>query len=309
MKFKMGIAAALLAGLFGLPAAEAANKTVRVVHPPAADMWPYYIAKKDGIFEKNGLDVQLTVMAVSSNVPAALVSGSADLGVLTLPTLLPAIENGLDLVSVAGGTITDENFITSLMVKPDSTIATAKDVEGKKIGVPGIGAFVNVLFNEWMTLKGADYTKVIFVEVPFPQMFDVLRAGTVDGVIPVEPFASRILGAKAGIVKFGYVDDLKNKYRVLVSASTREYADKNADVIKALRTSLTEAEAKYKADPKSAIDAVGTFIKMPPQALAAVKIAGSPPVVTDAEIDAWTTLLVKQGAMKKAVPASKFNLK
>lgn len=310
MNVKIGVLlAALAAFAWGSAPAVAANKTVRVVHPPAADLWPYFIALKEGLFEKRGLDVQMNIMAVSSNVPAALVSGSADLGVVTLPTLLPAIENGLDLVTFVGGTITDENFITSVMVRPDSDIKSAKDLEGKKIGVPGIGAFVNALFNEWMTVKGADYKKVTFVEVSFPQMADVLKSGTVDGVIPVEPFASRIAAANVGVARFGYVTDLPKKYRVLATAATRDYAQKNPDVIKGIREALAEAEAIHKKEPAKGLEAVGVYMKLPPQALAAVKLAGSPPALSDQEIDDWSTLLTKQSAMQKAIPASKFNLK
>lgn len=309
MRTRLGMAAVILASVIGISSAFAEGKQVRVVHPPVGDMWPYFIAKKEGLFAKHGLDVQLNVLGVSSNVPAALASGSAELGVLTFSTLLPAIENGIDLVTVAGGTITDENLISAFVIKPDSDIKTAKDIEGKKVGVPGIGAFLQVLFSEWMTLKGGDYKKVTFVEVPFPQMYDVLRAGTVDGIIVVEPFFSRIIGAKAGVMKADVAKEQPQKYRVLAVAASREYATKNPDTIKALRAALNEAVEMHAKDPEKTRAIIGEFIKLPPQALAAIKMSGTIVKLEDKEIDAWTDLMIKQGSMTKKIQASKINIK
>ena len=46
---------------------------------------------------------------------------------------------------------------------------------GKKIGVPGLGAFLHVTFRAWLKLAGVDWKKVNFVEAPFPQHGDLLR--------------------------------------------------------------------------------------------------------------------------------------
>lgn len=312
MRMKLGIAAAILASVIGIGSALAqAKQVVRVVHPPGADLWPYFIAKKEGFFEKRGLDVQPTMMALSSNIPAALASGSAEIGVLTVATLLPAIENGLDLVTVAGGTIASPDFPSSLLTKPDSPIKEPKDIEGRKVGIPGIGAFLQIMFNEWLATKGVDPKKVIYVEVPFTQMQDVLQAGTVDAVIPIEPFITRIIGTKVGEIKFSYIKELTatKSYRILVSSMTRDYASKNAATIKSVREALEEAVAFHAKNPAKSKEDVGEFVKMPPQALAAVKLSPSPAMVSDAEIADWSTILVKQKIMSKPVDPAKFNIK
>lgn len=310
MRIKFGIAAAVLASVIGIGSAFAATQ-VRVVHPPGADTWPYFVAKKEGFFEKRGLDVQLTTMAISSNIPAALASGSVEIGVLTAATLLPAIENGIDLVTIGGGTIANPEFPSSLLTKPDSPIKEPKDIEGRKVGIPGIGAFLQIMFNEWLATKGIDPRKVIFVEVPFTQMQDVLQAGTVDAVIPIEPFISRIIGAKVGEIKFSYVKELTatKSYRILVSATTRDYATKNAATIKSVREALEEAVAFHAKNPEKSKEAVAEFVKMPPQALAAIKLPTSPLNVTDAEIADWSAILVKQKVLSKPLDPAKFNIK
>lgn len=314
MNLKSIVAAALMAAsAIGIAGGDALAQTkqVRVLHPPTSDMWPFFIAKKEGLFEKRGLDVKLELTTNTATVPAAIISGSTDIGFVTPSTLLPAIENGLDLVTVVGNVITDENYDSSFVTKPDTTIKTPKDIEGRKVGLPGIGAFLHVLFDEWMISKGADPKKVTFVEVPFVQMFDALRAGSVDAVIPVEPFISRIVGSKSGVVTFPYLAELTKtqKYRVLVGATTRDYAGKNADMIKSLRAALEEASAMHAKDPEKTREIVGEFIKMPPQALAALKFPGAPVAIADKELSDWVVLLKKRGDLTKDLDPSKFNIK
>ena len=57
------------------------------------------------------------------------------------------------------------------------TIKEAKDFVGKKVGAPGIGAFLQVLFRKWLIEKGVDPESVNFVEVTFPTMSDALKSG------------------------------------------------------------------------------------------------------------------------------------
>lgn len=310
MKHVKALAVAIaLVGLGALTPAQAANKTVRYVYPPVADMWPFFVAKTQGFFEKRGIDMQLQAVGVSSNAPAALISGSADLAFITLPTLLPAIENGLDLVVVGGAVVADDTMVTSIMTKPDSAISKPKDLEGKKVGVPGIGAFVNVLINEWLSKNDVDYKKVTYVEVPFPQMMDTLRAGNVDAVAPVEPFVTRIKTADVGVPKFPYARQVGKDYRIGVTVASRKFATENPDVIKGVKEALAEAEAFRKTNEKETRAAIGEFIKLPPPVIAGITLTNSPAKVSDQEIDDWSSIMVKQGLLQKPVEGSKINIK
>lgn len=289
-------------------AAFAAHKPVRVVHPPISDMYPYYIAKKHGIFARNGLDVELNTI-VSSNAPAALVSGSAEVGVLTFSTLLPAVENGIDLVTVAGGMVSDKDFATGLLTRPDTDIQKPKDMIGRKVGVPGIGAAGHVLFNQWLDSKGVDFRKVVFVEVGFPQMLDALKSGAVEGVVPVDPVVTRIIDTKVGINKFPFGKDFPIDYRILASTMSRDYATKNPDVVKALRDSLQEAVEISLKDPQAARAAITDFVKLPPPVIAAMRLTPSPVRLADKDIDDWSEMLVKQGALTKPISGATINFR
>src|SRR5436190_22409750 len=62
-----------------------------------------FVAANEGIFKKHGLDVEMKLVPNSSTTPAALMADSLQVATPTAPITLQAIEQGLDLVVLAGG--------------------------------------------------------------------------------------------------------------------------------------------------------------------------------------------------------------
>src|ERR1700704_1903095 len=151
-----------------------------------------FVAANEGIFKKHGLDVEMKLVPNSSTTPAALVADSLQVATPTAPITLQAIEQGLDLVILAGGSYYAKGIEdVAIMVRPDSPIKTAKDFEGKRVATAGLNAFLHVLFRKWMMENGGDYKKVTFTETAFAQQLDVLRSAQVDGILAVQPFLAR----------------------------------------------------------------------------------------------------------------------
>ena len=152
------------------------------------------VARDDGIFAKHGLDADVTLIGINTNIPPAIVSDSIQIGGPTSTVFLQAVDGGLDLVAVAGASVMDpiSTGPIAAVARNGVTIKDAKDFVGKKVGAPGIGAFLHVLFRKWLIEKGVDPKSVNFVEVTFPTMNDALKSGAVDAVLTAEPFVSRI---------------------------------------------------------------------------------------------------------------------
>ena len=87
-----------------------------------------YIDK--GFFDKRGLDVTLTRINLISNIPAALLSGSINVGMSTGPGFLQATEAGIDLV-IPGGIArnTPGRSAASLVAGKDSGVTRAADMK------------------------------------------------------------------------------------------------------------------------------------------------------------------------------------
>ncbi len=192
--------AALAVALAAAAASPAAAQTkVNVAHVFANDFLPVFMSKDNGCFEKRGLDVTLTLIPIINNIPATILAGSTQIGATTPTVLLQAAENGLDLVGVAGATrMLATNPTLSVVMRQDVKVANVPDLKGKRIAAPGIGSMAEVVLRKWLYNAGLKPGDVNIVEAPIPQMFDMLKGNTVDGVVIMEPIRSRIVAANVG---------------------------------------------------------------------------------------------------------------
>jgi NitT/TauT family transport system substrate-binding protein len=246
-----------------LPSIAGAQGTkINVGYATAADYLPAFMAKEIGCFEKNGLDVTLTRMQIVGNIPPALMAGSLQVGISTPPVHLQAIDGGLDLVAIAGATrMVKGNPTISLVLRQGVDIKSAADLKGKKIGVPGINSVADVMLRKWLKNSGVNPSDVTFIETPFPQMADLLKAGTVDGVTAVEPIRSRIEGSGVGKrAPEEYYTAVHPDTLLAFFTSTGAWAKANADAIKKFRACLGDGIAAIKTNPDAAKDAEKKYL-------------------------------------------------
>ncbi len=299
--------AALLAGTALAPQPAAADSPKIVVgYTASSDFASGFIAADQGLFKKRGLDVEFKIVPLNSQLPAAVESGSITLGGTTVSVLLQAVDGGLDHVAVAGSGITDNKQTSfGVVAKADLPIVKADDFVGKRVGAPGLGAFLHVLFRNWLIDNGVDYKKVRFVEVGFPQMADVLKSGNVDAVITGEPVMGRIVSAGIGKKVSSYTDNLKVELPVIVYSATRAWASAHPKEAKAFREAIAEATAIANKDHAAVRAAVGKFIKMPPEVIANMKLGRWQAEVTDAGMGAWIDIMKKQDMLRSKLDVSK----
>lgn len=233
--------------------ASAQMTKINVGYVPAGDWLPALVAKDKGFFEKRSLDVTLTKVAIISNIPSAILSGSLHVGVSTPTVLIDAADAGLPLVGIAGGTRFVKNpAIFSVVVRQGVTASSAKDLEGKRVGVPGLRSIADVLFRKWLLDKGVNPSRVTIVEAPFPQMKDLLKGGTIDAVAVLEPFRSRIVSDNTGFRLADYVAEVNPDVLGGVWIAQREWATANPRALTAYRESLAEAIEFIKTNTEEA---------------------------------------------------------
>lgn len=301
---RLGLAAAL--GLCLGSGIATAGTPLQIGCTATTDCASAMIGVEDGIFAKHGLDASLTLIGLNSNIPAALISGSLQIGGPTPSVFLQAADGGLDLVAVAGASSTAPATAdaAATVVRAGETIATAKDFVGKKVGVPGIGAFLDVLFKRWLIEHDVDPKDVSFVEVTFPTMNDVLKSGAVDAVVTAEPVLSRIVTAGTGTVAAKILADIPKGEPQILYAATRDWAEKNPAAVTAFRAAIAEAAAVVNQNPDKARAAISHFTKMPLDMLKTMKVSVSDPMMTAPQLDWWVGVM-KQQAMLTGTPDAK----
>lgn len=270
--FAKSIAAALLA-LAALTAPASAATKINLLYIPGGDFAPAFVAKDQGIFEKHGLDVDMSIAQNGSVISAALAADQAQIGVPTPPVLLQANEQGLDLVVVAGATVLPFPKDAAGVIAREG-INQPKDLVGKKVAVPGFGGSFDVITRYWVASHGVDIHQVNWIELQFPQMGDALKSGLADAVLAVNPFYARILDSKVGHTMGNPWDSAPSGTMIVLYAATKAWADKNPDAIKGFRAALDDGVA-YVRDPAHAAavhDSIAKWTKLPPAAAASIAI-------------------------------------
>ena len=283
-----------------LPAWSQSTKIV-FGYTAVTDFASVFIAAEEGYFTKRGLNVELKFIPINSTIPAAIQSDSLQLGGPTPSVFLQSVDGGLDHVVVAGGGITTKSRTGfGLVAKAGSGIRTPQDCVGKKIGVPGLGAFLHVTFRAWLKQSGVDYKKVNFIEASFPQHGDLLRGGSLDAVVTADPFMSRIVDSGAGYVASYYSTFLAEGNPTIVYAAKREWVQKNAAAAKAFREAVQEAAAfmvQAKNDGKVRA-AIGKYTKLPAEVVAKIQISPPGPLINEKQLTYWVGLMKEQGMLQ-----------
>jgi NitT/TauT family transport system substrate-binding protein len=281
---------AILAAWFVLLSASVLAQTKMVVgYTPANDFLAAFVAKDKGFFEKRGLDVTLTRIPNGSTIPAAMMSGSLTVGAITPTIFLQANDNGIDLRILSGASLqTSKNPTASVVVRNELAINSPADFTGKRIGVPGLNSVMHAMFMRWLKQRGVDPDKVTFVEVPFPQQLDLLKAGQVDAVLPVEPFRGRILQAQAGKAYANFFSDVRDNLLFSFFAVRQDWARRNPKEAQAFREALIEAQAFIAASPAEARKSQITHLGLPAAVADVMPLATYETKVELADVRFWS---------------------
>ena len=310
MKHQNKLKIAIVAALATISVPTFAQTKVTLMYTATAPFVSAFVAEDQGFFDKHGVDVELQLAANGSVIVAGVVSGSAQVGLPTPTVVLQAIENGLDLRAFASTNVFPDTTAAGLVVGAASGIETAKDLEGKKVGVAGLGGLLDVTMRKWATSNGADLSKVNVVELQLPQTADALRAGQVDAVASVDPFASRAVDTGAGTLIGNYFDIIPDGTAAGIYVSTAEWAESNPEAIKGMQLALDEALAFIEANEASARDSIAKYTTLPPPVVANMAMANlSTHLDPQKSFAFWVELAREQGLIQGDMDLDKFVIK
>lgn len=294
-------AAAACATLPALSARAQGAGRVTVGFTAVTDFATLFVGKEEGYFAKRGLEVEPKFIPLNPSIPAAIQSDSLQIGGPTPSVFLQAVDGGLDHVVVGGGGMTAKSGTgVGLVARAGAGIKSAQDCIGKKVGVPGLGAYLHVSFRAWLRQNGVDYGKVNFVEASFPQHGDLLRGGSIDAVVTADPFMARILSSGTGYVVSYYTTFQPEGMPTILYSARRDWAQKNPAAAKAFRDGLVEAAA-FVREPRNLAkvrEHIGKYIKLPPEVLATIQINPPGPVITDKGLQYWVDVMREQSMLK-----------
>jgi len=180
-----------------------AMKTVTVAYQTTSSNGPLYIAKDEGYFTEQGINMEFVRTQSSAAALPLLVSGEVDVSTGPLKTgLINAVAGGAHIRIVADkGTVTPGSCTAyALMVRKDLSdtgiVRNVSDLKGRKIAVRDEGYD---LFRalDLGNLSGDD---VETVDMDFTSIIPAFKNGAIDAALVTEPYVTQSITSDAAVV-------------------------------------------------------------------------------------------------------------
>lgn len=172
---------------------------------------PIFIAQEKGWFKEAGLDLTMKDFQAAAQVPLAVVSGDADLGVtaFTAGFYNLAAKGGLVVVAAQSAERPGYqlNVIAVTNAAWDAGVRSVKDLTGKRVAVTTVGSSVHYSLEIVARKHGVDTKSLTVVALQtIPNMVAAFKGGQVDAaVFPITTF--RQVEAEGSGKPIAYVGD------------------------------------------------------------------------------------------------------
>ena len=215
-----------------------------------------FMAQQEGIFKKNGLDVELLHISSSSRGIQAILAGEIAFSYMDGVNQVQANLKGANIAFVAGAT---NRQVFSLMAKPE--IKRITDLRGKKIGITRIGSstHTSALFAlNTAGLKQNDYQILPLVEVP--NILTALIAGQVDAGVVSPPTNSR--ARKAGLNELMNLAKDGPEFVSVAGGASRSYIKANEDTARRVIRSYAEGVQVFRNNKAAALKMIQKYLRV-----------------------------------------------
>lgn len=259
----LAVAAALAATAVG--AAEPETKALRFVGVPSANSMVVWIARDQGYFQEQGIDLQIQSDLAAGLVTDNILSGRAEMVYGGVTTMLMPYTKGAPLVSIA---TTDYDSVWELLVHKDSPYRKLEDLKGKTVSViaPNTGCVLSLRkafeANGW----AKDFVK--FTVVPPPDQVAAFGARRVDATCMFDPYRLQIKTQFEGRGIWSIAEAPVGNNVTGNLIMHRDFAAKNPNTVAAVQRAIGKAAKAANADPDMVYASLAKALK---QDVAAVK--------------------------------------
>lgn len=243
---------------------------------------PLYVAINEGIFEKNGITIELTTGEGADKVMTSVLSGSADIGFSGPEAAIYVYNEGKEDYPKVFAQLTkrDGSFLMARQPDDDFQWSDLKDAHilpGRKGGVPYMT--LEYLLKQNGLEPGVDL--VLDDSVKYDLMAGAFVSGTGDYFTCFEPVASTLVAEGKGYI-VASVGKASGEIPYTAFYADQSYIEKNSDIIEKFVDSIYEAQ-KWTLDHTAAEVAKAVSKSFPDSDLDLLeKVIGN-----YMEIDAW----------------------
>jgi NitT/TauT family transport system substrate-binding protein len=259
------------------PSQEPVALTVGLGYIPSVQFAQLYLADQAGYYKNAGLDVTFR-HGTDYDVVALVGQGELDLGLADGTSVIPAVSQGIPVTYV---TTIYGQFPSIVFAKASSGIAAAKDLEGKKLGIPGKYGSSWIMLQALLESAGLTPTDLQIIEYPDFGQGVAVAQGAVDaatGFVNNEPVQLQLAGEQVNILRVDEITPLPGN-GLIVGPTALET---KRDAVAAFVAATLRAMEDIKADPEKGLEAAITAV--PDLATSRDTQAA----ILDATIEVWT---------------------
>jgi ABC-type nitrate/sulfonate/bicarbonate transport system substrate-binding protein len=220
---------------------------------------PLLAAKEWGVFNANGLDAEIILMA-SSVVPAALMQGDIDYQAGVGPASVNATLSGVPSRAIW---FSSDKISYWLMARPQ--YKTLESLKSKKVAISGLGGTIHVAYLMALEKLGANPKDNVLVPIPGQQiqLLYSMESGFVDAAILSPPVT---FGAqRKGFNKILDIGAMVEMAGGGLTALTKTIQERPAETKRVIR-SLQLAKDEIRKSKGKTLDLVGRILKMDKEA-------------------------------------------
>ncbi|TWP32974.1 ABC transporter substrate-binding protein [Leekyejoonella antrihumi] len=285
----------------GSPGAPALS-TLKVGVMPFVDVAPMYLGVKKGFYKDHGLRLDLIPMQSGTAAISAVMSGSVDFGLATPIAVAQARAKGLPIRFVAPSEQRVPS-INGLVVKANSRLHNAKDLDGKTIALSSLKTQPQFNITAFGTMHGADPGSWKLISMATPDMLKALGADRIDAAYMAEPFLTQ---AKESGYRVIINDPLKSVIGEKAMVSAWFSQDKTIKAKPNLMTEFVAATAEANTYSNKHHDElrgiIPSYTKLPKKVVSKITLPVYAPTLNRETMKKTVSLGVKYGFVDKPVP-------
>ena len=239
------------------------KKAIRIGYQASSSLT--ILAKAKGFFEeefgKDGTEVNYSLFLAGPPMVEALSGDRLDIANLGPLPAISARANGIDVKAV--GRAYSDDLYYGLLIRPDSSISSVKDLKGKKIAVQ-VGSGAHLFLMLLLQQNGLNNSDVNVVNLPTSDQKTALTSENVDAVATWQPFVATIELAKAGKVLANSENVIKT---VGVYLARNEFGQKDPGLIERFLKVHQKAADYLRDHPDEATAIIANESKIPVEAV------------------------------------------
>jgi NitT/TauT family transport system substrate-binding protein len=281
----------------------AADETILSSHGSGFCNLAFFLTHALQLAKQEGVKLDMVMTPNFADQVTILGAGQADAGLIPYTNFLALAGDGVPLKIVAGGGI--EGCV--LVAQPG--LDSPEKLKGKTLGTLQLNTLETLPY-DWLKRKGVSFKDInVRYMGSTPEGVEAFRAGALDMICTIEPYASGLLRDVKGSVMLSDGVDIYGKgYTDCVLAVRTDVINSHRPALKALIKGMMRAQLKAETDPDEVLkQLVGTYYKT---SLENAKIAmAKQPCMVDARSQSKfilerTDTLLEMGYLKRKPDAS-----